>query len=91
MYAHIIREDGTFVIRDKDIEYADYQGYVRALYADDTEAVDLYIEDLLMTLKEGRDYFAILEFGGGRLHGDHGGAAQFRMESGHCTAFWRSE
>ncbi len=67
MYAHIIREDGTFVIRDKDIEYADYQGYVRALYADDTEAVDLYIEDLLKTLKEGRDYFAILEFGGGRL------------------------
>ena len=66
MYAHIIREDGTFVIRDKDIEYADYQGYVRALYADDTEAVDLYIEDLLKTLKEGRDYFAILEFGGER-------------------------
>ena len=51
MYAHIIREDGTFVIRDKDIEYADYQGYVRALYADDTEAVDLYIEDLLKTLR----------------------------------------
>lgn len=66
MYAHIIREDGTFVIRDKDLEYADYQSYVRAVYADDAEAVDLYIEDLLKTLKEGGDYFAILEFGGGR-------------------------
>ena len=62
MYAHIIREDGTFVIRDKDLEYADYQSYVRAVYADDAEAVDLYIEDLLKTLKEDRDYFAILEF-----------------------------
>ncbi len=66
MYAHIIREDGTFVIRDNDMEYADYQSYVRAMYADDAEVADLYIEDLLNTLKEDRDYFSILEIGGGR-------------------------
>lgn len=66
MYAHIIREDGTFVIRDKDMEYADYPSYVRGVYPDDGDGVDLYIEDLLAALKEGRDYIAILEFGGGR-------------------------
>lgn len=66
MYAHIIREDGTFVIRDTGMEYADYPSYVRGIYKDDADSVDAYIEDLLRTLKEGRDYFAILEFDGGR-------------------------
>lgn len=64
--SHIIREDGTFVIRDKNMEYADYFSYLRAAYAGDADAVESYIRDLGSALREGKDYLAILEFGGGR-------------------------
>lgn len=66
MYAHIIRKDGTFVIRDKEVEYSDYFSYLRAVYADDMDKVNHYIEDLSKTLQEGRDYMAVLELSSGR-------------------------
>ena len=64
--AHIIRQDGTFVIRDESMEYSDYFSYLRGTYEDDTDAVEFYIDDLRKALQEGREYLAILEFGGGR-------------------------
>ena len=66
MYAHIIRKDGTFVIRDSDVESSDYFSYLHEAYADDTDAVDRYVEELSAAMEEGRNYTATLEFGGGR-------------------------
>ncbi len=65
MYAHIIRQDGTFVIRDENIDYPDYFSYMYGVYADDKEKVDQYIEDISKALRERQNYMAILEFGNG--------------------------
>ena len=68
MYAHIIRTDGTFIIRDESIEYPDYFSYLRGTYSGDTDRdnVENYITDLTSAMEEDRKYVAILEFGGGR-------------------------
>lgn len=66
IYAHIIREDGTFVIRDKSIKEADYFSYLHNSYPDDTDKVDQYIKNLVEALREGKEFFAIQEFGGER-------------------------
>lgn len=68
MYAHIIRADGTFVIRDESIDYADYFSYLRGTYTEeeDKENVERYITELVSALEVGNGYVAILEFGGGR-------------------------
>ncbi len=68
MYAHIIRTDGTFIIRDESIQYPDYFSYLRGTYTGDEDKgnVERYVEDLTGALKEDRKYVAILEFGGGR-------------------------
>ncbi len=68
MYAHIIRTDGTFIIRDESIQYPDYFSYLRGTYigAEDRESVEHYVEDLASALEENRSYVDVLEFGGGR-------------------------
>ena len=66
MYAHIIRTDGTFIIRDESIQYPDYFSYLRGTYTgeEDRESVEHYVEDLAGALKENRSYVDVLEFGG---------------------------
>ena len=66
MYAHIIRMDGTFIIRDESIEYADYFSYLRGTYTGEENDIEHYIDDLASAMEENRSYVAILEFGGGR-------------------------
>lgn len=68
MYAHIIRTDGTFIIRDESIQYPDYFSYLRGTYTgdEDKDNVEQYIGDLTDALKENRSYVDVLEFGGGR-------------------------
>lgn len=66
MYAHIIRTDGTFIIRDESIAHEDYFSYLRATYTGEEEDIEQYIIDLIDAMKVGRSYVAILEFGGGR-------------------------
>ena len=66
MYSHIIRDDGTFVIRTSDMGYSDYFTYLQEVYAEDKATVERYIDELSDALKEGSDYMAILEFGDGR-------------------------
>ena len=66
MYAHIIRMDGTFIIRDESIEYADYFSYLRGTYTGEENDIEHYIDDLVSAMEENRSYVAILEFGGCR-------------------------
>lgn len=64
--SHIIRKDGTFVIRDEGMEYTDYFSYLRSDYVGDADMVERYIRDLGNALQEGRDYSTILELKSGR-------------------------
>lgn len=68
MHAHIIRTDGTFIIRDESIQYPDYFSYLRGTYTEEADRnnVEHYIRDLSGALEADRRYVAILTFGGGR-------------------------
>ena len=66
IYVYIIREDGTFVIRDSYMEYPDYFSYLYGTYSEDTESVRRYIEELSSAMREGVNYLTTLELGGER-------------------------
>jgi len=65
LHSHIIRKDGTFVIKDAGAEAADYFTNIYMKY-DDDENVAVYIADLSDAMEKGMNYTTILDFEGSR-------------------------
>ena len=68
VYSHIIRRDGTFVIRTGDAFRENYFDRIQALFEEQGEDGDLYIRQLEAAMDSGEDYSTLLTFGKERRH-----------------------
>lgn len=79
VYSHIIRRDGSFVIRSEDAVRDNYFDRIRAMLEEsDGEDADNYIEEMKSAMESGQDYSGIFNVEDGRRHV-------------HCTALSYSE
>ena len=69
VYSHIIRIDGSFVIRSAGAYRESYYERVRAIYGEDqTEDAELHIREMQEAMNAGRDYSAVLHLPDERQH-----------------------
>nr|WP_325212506.1 response regulator [uncultured Oscillibacter sp.] len=68
VYSHIIRRDGTFVIRSGDAFRESYFDRIQALFEEQGESGDQYIRELEAAMDAGENYTALLTFGSERRH-----------------------
>ena len=68
VYSHIIRRDGTFVIRSGDAFRENYFDRIQALFEEQGESGEQYIRELEAAMDAGKDYTALLTFGSERRH-----------------------
>ena len=68
VYSHIIRRDGTFVIRSGDAFRENYFDRIQALFEEQGENGAQYIQELEAAMDTGEDYTALLTFGSERRH-----------------------
>ncbi len=68
VYSHIIRRDGTFVIRSGDAFRENYFDRLRSLFQEQGESGDRYVQELEAAMDSGEDYSTILTFGNERRH-----------------------
>lgn len=68
-YSHIIRRDGTFVIRSEDMKYSNYFEYLRkevkGVNGEDTEA---YVAELADAMWNRENYSGVFKYGDERRH-----------------------
>ncbi len=69
IYSHVVRKDGSFVIRSSDAYRENYFDRVRAVYEDvDGKTPEEYIAELEAAMQAGEDYSAMVQMSGERLH-----------------------
>ena len=68
MYSHIIRQDGTFVIRSGDAFRENYFDRIQSLFEEQGESGEQYIRELEAAMDKGEDYSALMVFGSERRH-----------------------
>ncbi len=69
VYSLVIREDGTFVVRNSAAVRDNYFDRVRAVYKNmDDQTTEEYIKELEAAMKNGRDYSTMVEVDGVRQH-----------------------
>ncbi len=68
VYSHIIRRDGTFVIRSGDAFRENYFNRIQAMFEEQGESGDRYIRELEAAMDAGEDYTTLLTFGSERRH-----------------------
>lgn len=68
VYSHIIRRDGSFVIRSGDAFRENYFDRIQALFEEQGESGEQYIRELESAMDKGEDYSALLTFGSERRH-----------------------
>ncbi len=68
VYSHIIRRDGTFVIRSGDAFRENYFDRIQAMFEEQGESGDRYIRELEAAMDAGEDYTTLLTFGSERRH-----------------------
>ena len=68
VYSHIIRRDGSFVIRSGDAFRENYFDRLRSLFQEQGESGDRYVQELEAAMDSGEDYSTILTFGNERRH-----------------------
>ena len=68
VYSHIIRRDGSFVIRSGDAFRENYFDRIQALFTEQGENGEQYIRELEAAMDTGEDYSALLVFGSERRH-----------------------
>lgn len=69
VYSHIIRRDGSFVIRGGDAFRENYFDRLRSIFDElGGENAEQYVEELEGAMSEGRDYSAELDMGSERRH-----------------------
>ncbi len=66
--SHIIRRDGTFIIRSGDAFRENYFDRIQALFEEQGENGDRYIQELENAMDIGESYSALLTFGNERRH-----------------------
>lgn len=67
-YSHIIRRDGTFVIRNADIVDDNYFDRIRALYSNKKSNADEVIDLLKDSLEKHKDFAYVIPLSDGRVH-----------------------
>lgn len=67
-YSHIIRRDGTFVIRNADIVDDNYFDRIRALYSNKKSNADEVINLLKDSLEKHKDFAYVIPLSDGRVH-----------------------
>ena len=68
VYSHIIRRDGSFVIRSGDAFRENYFDRIQALFEEQGESGDQYVRELEAAMDSGEDYSVLLSFGSERRH-----------------------
>lgn len=69
VYSHIIRQDGTFVIRSGDAFRENYFDRLRAICeASGSEMAETYVSELSAAMEENRSYSTVLQLGDERRH-----------------------
>ena len=68
VYSHIIRRDGTFVIRSGDAFRENYFDRIQALFEEQGENGDRYVQELEAAMDAGENYSTLLTFGSERRH-----------------------
>nr|WP_325200023.1 response regulator [uncultured Oscillibacter sp.] len=68
VYSHIIRRDGTFVIRSGDAFRENYFDRIQAMFEEQGESGEQYIRELEAAMDAGEDYTTLLTFGSERRH-----------------------
>jgi len=69
IYSHVIRRNGSFVIRSSDAYRDNYFDRVRAIYEEvDGKTPEEYIAELEEAMRAGDDYSAMVQMNGERLH-----------------------
>ena len=68
VYSHIIRRDGTFVIRTGDAFRENYFDRIQSLFNEQGENGDQYVQELEAAMDSGEDYSTLLIFGNERRH-----------------------
>ena len=69
VYSHIIRRDGSFVIRSGDAFRDNYFDRILSLFEGENDADgQRYTEELRDAMNEERDYSTVLQFGNERRH-----------------------
>ena len=67
MYSYIIRKDGTFIMSDISEQYDDYFSSLYERYPnDDPKKIDAYVEAMVSSMENKKDYSVILDFDGSR-------------------------
>ena len=68
VYSHIIRRDGSFVIRSGDAFRENYFDRIQSLFEEQGESGEQYIRELEAAMDKGEDYSALMVFGSERRH-----------------------
>ena len=67
MYSNIIRQDGSFIVKNMLGDDSDYFSNLYDRYGiEDKEKIDAYIQELTASMEKGEDYSAILNLGNSR-------------------------
>ena len=69
VYSHVIRRDGSFVIRSDDTEYGNYLEQLRANISDKAEvSADTYVKELQEAMSRKERYSTVMERVDSRVH-----------------------
>ena len=68
VYSHIIRRDGSFVIRSGDAFRENYFERIQSLFQEQGDDGKRYVQELEAAMDAGEEYSALLTFGGERRH-----------------------
>ncbi len=68
VYSHIIRRDGSFVIRSSEAFRDNYFDRIQALFEEQGESGDSYVQELKAAMDAGEEYTTLLDFGHERRH-----------------------
>ena len=68
VYSHIIRRDGSFVIRSGDAFRENYFDRIQTLFEEQGESGEQYIRELEAAMDKGEDYSTLMVFGSERRH-----------------------
>lgn len=69
VYSHVIRRDGSFVIRSGDTEYGNYLEQLRANISDKAEvSADTYVKELQEAMSRKERYSTVMERVDSRVH-----------------------
>ena len=68
VYSHIIRRDGSFVIRSGEAFRDNYFDRIQGLFEEQGESGDSYVQELKAAMDAGEEYTTLLDFGHERRH-----------------------